>query len=80
MREGERLIRLMSTKKNFNSFLRFNGWIQNYGTFFSHSQEFYISIGRSIFSSDMSRVIIPSFAVNLKKEKKKRKEKGRSLI
>ena len=58
------LIRLRSTKKKLNSFLRFNGWIQNYGTFFSHTQEFYNSIGRLIFSADMSRVIIPSFAVN----------------
>ena len=30
------LIRLRSTKKKLNSFLRFNGWIQNYSTFFSH--------------------------------------------
>ena len=41
--------------------------------FFSHTQEFYNSIGRLIFSSDMSRVIIPPFAVNLKKEKEKKK-------
>ena len=75
------LIRLMSTKKKLNSFLRFNGWIQNYSTFFSHlnpllscvfarfnkkshSQEFYNSIGKSMFSIDMSKIIIPSLAVN----------------
>lgn len=78
---GEGLLGLWVQKKILNSFLRFNGWIQNYSTFFSHlnpllscvfarfnkkshSQEFYNSIGKSMFSTDMSKIIIPSFAVN----------------